>query len=810
MPERTNRSTGSRNVLERVKGFISRKAKNNGTLNLNSGRTLRDMTEDELVVMMEAAFGEPAFTNDNDRIEFFMSALTRYELDMSELENEINNTTDETKKQELEEALNGIRETYARLSNAIVTYKKKHRTFDEEVALSEIRDLVSKAAEYYKEFLAAIDKTNEAFETSKLSNRAEVEACIKSLTDVGNKITPVEKELGAKVSSYTAKFGTIETTELRQNVITEDQLEAQYERTFRNFTKCANEEQKAAFRLMLGSIQNLYSRFFGRKKAVDQLSAIEQRVNDELKRGKPSPVQPTQQPDQPNNGQPQRTPGGSGSGAGQPTQPNPQRTQGQQPGQQPAQPGNQNGNQPDQPGQQPGQQPVPPVPPVQPSDGRQPGQQNNPGNGQPTQPAPQTPPVDPTTHGTPNDSSDEYNKLKSEYIATILEIKNIVQALEQVNAQEESFIVNKLYTDKDQIVTLIGLERQAKLYQDRIFELKIKLSDIDYDYFMKTNKIISLDPEIARLDIKNAEYPGQLDDFVNAHNEVIAEKYQEIVATNAKYKAATTQKEKDALVEKVNKKLEFITYIKSMISRRLLAERLKNPTFDIIGYMKNHMVPVPDGFTRTDAPQQPTQQPDGPDQNRPGPKPGSGSGDGGKPKPKPKPGNQPQQPTGPDRQQPGDGQKPGKPGQQPGDGQQPAPSKPTKPGNGNPPDGPGNGQKPQKPEPKPISAATIIGMKLEIRQVQKIQRDKAIVVEGLYEVKALKDKLRIIFKKELVEQLKALKAKINIEAHTKDGRKVDARRINGNTWDIENPDEIMTTSIDIVPPEEVEQHTMGK
>jgi hypothetical protein len=781
MPERTNRSTGSRNVLERVKGFISRKTKNKGNLRFNSGRTLRDMTEDELVVMMEASFGEPAFSNDEDRMKFFMSALTRYELDMSELEREIANTTDEAKKQELQDALDGIKETYNRLSNAIVTFKKKHRTFAEEVALSEIRDLVNKTAEHYKEFLDAISKANELFEASKLDNRAEVEGCVKSLTDVGNKITEVEKKLGGKISDYTSKYGSIDSSELKQTVITEDQLQAHYERTFKNFAKCTNSDQQGAFKIMLGSITNLYSRFFGKTRASEVLAAIEQRVNEELKRGKdPQQQQPTGA-NQPNPSPTVPNPGVSNGGNGQP-QPAPQRTSANQPGN--GQPTNPNNGQPQQPSNPNGGQPQ-----------------------QPTQPAPQTPPVDPATHGTPNDSSDEYNKLKSEYIATVLEINNITKSLEQVNSQEETFVANKLYTDKDQIVTLIGLERQAKKYQERIFELKVRLSDIDYDYFMKTNKIISLDPEIARLAIKNVEYAGELDDFVNAHNSVIAEKYQEIVATNAKYKAATSQKEKDALVEKVNKKLEFVTYIKSMISRRLLAERLKNPTFDIIGYMKNHMVPIPDGFTRTEAPQQ-VQQPTNPNQpgngpDAPAPGPGNGSGNGSKPDQKPKqqkkkPANKPQQPTGPDGQQPGQKQDPKKT-QQAGNS-----------GGGTPPKDPNNDSKTKPQQPKPVDAATIIGMKLEIRQVQKIQRDKAIVVEGLYRVEALKDQLKVIFKKELVEQLQALKARINIEAKARDGRTVNARRVNANTWRFDNPDELDTATIDINPVEETEGHSMGK
>ena len=77
MAEHTDRKTGARGVFRRVADFAKRKLQSN-RLNTNPNRELRDMTEEELVIMMEAAFDAPAFSQDSDRLSFFRECFVKY------------------------------------------------------------------------------------------------------------------------------------------------------------------------------------------------------------------------------------------------------------------------------------------------------------------------------------------------------------------------------------------------------------------------------------------------------------------------------------------------------------------------------------------------------------------------------------------------------------------------------------------------------------------------------------------------------------------------------------------------------------
>jgi len=756
MAEHTDRKTGARGVFRRVADFAKRKLQSN-RLNTNPNRELRDMTEEELVIMMEAAFAAPAFSQDSDRLSFFRECLSGYEADMHEIEGKIASTSNEEEKQELKIALDSIKEIHGRLSNAIKKFEVKHRTSDQEEELNEIRTLVEQIANYHKEYLNTIIEANDLYEAKKFDDPSIGTSYVEKMNELDKKVNEAGKTLGEKVSAYVAKYSSIDPNELRKAVVSEETLRTSYEKTYRNLNKAENESQKEAFRQLLESIRVMYERYCGKTKAATAIEEIEKAVNEELKKGKdaPEPAPHTSTEDDTRTVTPPVEPAGPGTptktGDGKPA---PTKTD---EGAAPTRTGD---------GSTPAPAPAGPS-----TDAPAPA------------PTPTRPPIDPDAVAAPTDTTEEYKSLKEKYIATIAMINRMTQEIENINNQEESMIASKLYNDKDNITKLIQLEKRAKDLQDKVFDLKVQLSDLDYQYFMDNNKIIGLDPDVKGLAINNVSYTGSLDEFVEAHNSIIAEKYQEIVASNEAYKKATTPEEKKDLVEKVNKKLEFITYIKSMISRRLLSERQKNNAFDIIGYMKNHMVAVPDGFTRTegrtDAPTPPA--PTEPKEDEPvrTSTPGTGKKDGEPSKtdsPASVPTTQPKKPTTRTKTT----------AQPTPPTEEPAAKKP----------------RTKKPSTPSVNGATIIGMKLEIRQVQKIKKEESIIIKNLYEVKSLKDTLRIIFKKELVDQLKALKAKINIEAQTKDGRIVTPTRKNAVTWDFENPDEIESTSIDIVSEDE--------
>ena len=784
MPEHTRRGTGLKGVLRSVKAFAQRKAEKR-RLRLNPKSKLRATTVEELVDLMEKSFDEPVFSGDKERLEFFYHTLSSYESDIAELNEEIDKETDEDKKQELIDARDELEEMHERLGQAIALYKTKHMSEEEKAALTEISEQVEALAGYYRDFLAIVYKTNDMYENKKLDDRVEIEGLIGEVITLNNKISAAKIKLAEKVAAYNARFSTIDSSVLRQDtVITEDLLQSCYERTLRNQKKATNPDQIGAFRNLLTHIHKIYVQYYGNLKANNAITEIEERVKEELKRARG---------DAPDHGPETTTPPAPGRDDSRSTTPPAAPASGRDDSRSttpPAAPA---------PGRDDSRSTTPPAapasgrddsrsttPPAAPASGRDDSRSTTP----PAAPAPgrddgrsTTPPAgprpDPATHAAPTDTSEEYKKLKAEYIATVMLINKIVVDIEQINEQENSYIAGKLYTGKDQIAELIKQEKQAKEYQERVFDLKVKLSDMDYNYFMKFNKILSLDSEIKGLEINNVKYNGKLDDFVNTYNAVIAEKYQEIVNCNERYKTAKTDAEKQAIVEEVNKKLEFVSYIKSMISRRLLSERQMNNKFDIIGYMKDHMVPVPDGFTRTEEAPSRTDGPDTPAPTTPPAGPDSSK------------------PTRRARRRPLPAEGPDVPAST-------TPSEPDHSESTTPPE-----RSTRKPYSGPsVPAATIIGMKLEIRQVQKIEKDKAVAVEGLYTVERVKDKLRIMFKTELVNQLKALKAKINIEAQTKDGKRVPVVHANANTWTIDNPDEVATASIDIVPSDE--QHTMGK
>ena len=337
------------------------------------------------------------------------------------------------------------------------------------------------------------------------------------------------------------------------------------------------------------------------------------------------------------------------------------------------------------------------------------------------------PPVEPPK-SSPKPKDEDYKKHVDEYITTIHLINNVVKNIEEMTNEENSIIAANL-NDEASIKRVIQLETSIRKETNRLFELKSKLSDIDYDYFMAKGVVVSLDSEAKKVSINHVKITGDLNTFVDTHNTRIRNTYNEIKELNNKFKSATTDTERSKYKAEAELKLEYIQSLKSIISRRLLSERQNNKDFDMINYMKDHSVGDLKDLSFDSAPK---------------------------------------------------------------------PAKPTKPD-----------------EPKKDSSGftlpdgKIVRLNIQTNEkVTRVDRDSDLIISGLTDIKLvlLKQGIKVQFKKEIIEQLKALKQKIAIEAKTADGKTVKATKAEKSpSWTIKtnNPDNIEEINI------RIEEETSG-
>ena len=313
----------------------------------------------------------------------------------------------------------------------------------------------------------------------------------------------------------------------------------------------------------------------------------------------------------------------------------------------------------------------------------------------PEAPTPAAPTPTPRTFPT----DEEYQRLKQKYIDDVNMINTTVEFVEDLTTQE----ISLLAADVRDIEKINRLEESAKKANEKIFNIKTELIQLDYDYFMTTGVLISLDPDVKIIRQKNVNIVEALDPFVNKINAEIKNTYQKVVELNQKFKATTNEDEKNAIKEETNTLFKYVNNLKSLISRRLLVERQNNPSFDMIGYMKTHMVKVPAGYNINDTVD-----------------------------------------LDPDKKKPGDG-----PGAEPTPGAGPTPGADPKPA-------------PVRADGKPCS------LTLNLKTgTEKVNREKALVTfVSKVQITELKTKIKVAYKKFLVEELKGLK--IAIQAKKKD------------------------------------------
>jgi len=128
----------------------------------------------------------------------------------------------------------------------------------------------------------------------------------------------------------------------------------------------------------------------------------------------------------------------------------------------------------------------------------------------------------------PAETDSEFNNKKAEYINTINMINRLVEDLERITQEELSFIVTKDFENNTEIIEVVRTESMADALSSKIFDLKTKLTDLDYNYFMAKGRVISLDPEVKSLTINSVNYAEPIEDYVDLHNEVIKNKYAKL------------------------------------------------------------------------------------------------------------------------------------------------------------------------------------------------------------------------------------------------------------------------------------------
>lgn len=177
---------------------------------------------------------------------------------------------------------------------------------------------------------------------------------------------------------------------------------------------------------------------------------------------------------------------------------------------------------------------------------------------------------------------EKFQKAKEEYLSVIKLINTAIGYINALNREQDLFAMNPEFNYE----RIIAKETEAAGVCNRITELKQKLLDLEYDFYINDHILLNLDPEINAIKIENAEYNTDLEMFISLHNEVIEGCYKELHQIFGQEDYATREdlKARSSLLLKVIDSQHMI------INRRLLTERRKNKKFDMISFMRAHRV----------------------------------------------------------------------------------------------------------------------------------------------------------------------------------------------------------------------------
>lgn len=136
---------------------------------------------------------------------------------------------------------------------------------------------------------------------------------------------------------------------------------------------------------------------------------------------------------------------------------------------------------------------------------------------------------------------------------------------------------------------LSELEKKAIVAEDKIFNLKRSLDNIELGCIKKFKTILSEEDSLKNLKIKNISYQGELESYVVFHQKQIEQLYIDLYEIDLQLaKPDLTPERITELKEQSKKIFEYINFEQSMISRRLAIYKEENENFDIIAFINSH------------------------------------------------------------------------------------------------------------------------------------------------------------------------------------------------------------------------------
>lgn len=139
--------------------------------------------------------------------------------------------------------------------------------------------------------------------------------------------------------------------------------------------------------------------------------------------------------------------------------------------------------------------------------------------------------------------------------------------------------------EKGVIQTTIDEEREACKLDKDMMGLRLELSNLRAEFRKKYKVYVNSIPEIRDFKFKKINFGGNLTDFIAQRDELIVEAENQIIELSEQRKNATDDQAKQAITNDINLLLEYIEAQNSFVSRRLVNESVEN-NLDIVNTLK--------------------------------------------------------------------------------------------------------------------------------------------------------------------------------------------------------------------------------
>ena len=182
---------------------------------------------------------------------------------------------------------------------------------------------------------------------------------------------------------------------------------------------------------------------------------------------------------------------------------------------------------------------------------------------------------------------------KQEYLNLIKENNSIVIQINNLIAEEEAIYANGNLT-AETMKTIVEKEKRIGELSDRVHNIALQLSDLEYKTMMNKRVFLPDDPSIKETPIAIVTYNKPIEEFMDIHNKNIVEAYKKLQKISDRIISITDPVKKQEFKEKSKETskilMDYINAEKNMITRRLLAEKKANYDFDIVAFMESNRV----------------------------------------------------------------------------------------------------------------------------------------------------------------------------------------------------------------------------